>query len=102
MGYVKAAGESEIIEGEVKTVHTKYGRIGLTRVNNEICAFEDVCTHDDGSLAGGELNGEVITCPRHGAQFNIKTGAVLKMPATEDIEVYPVRVNGADVEVELD
>ena len=84
------------------TVHTRAGRIGLTRLDGGVVAFEDVCTHDDGPLAGGALNGEVITCPRHGAQFNLRSGEALKMPATESIETFPVRVNGEDVEVDLE
>ena len=101
MGYIRVAGTSEIEEGAVRTVETPAGRLALTRLGNEILAFEDVCTHDDGPLAGGTIVGEVVTCPRHGAQFNVRTGAVLRIPATQRIETYPVRVVGSDVEVDL-
>lgn len=101
MSYEKVAAASEIVEGSVRTVQTRIGRLALTRLGSDIVAFEDVCTHDDGPLAGGEVSGEVITCPRHGAQFNMRTGAVLRIPAREPIDTFPVRVVGADVEVDL-
>ncbi len=101
MAYIKVGNESEIVEGKALTVRTKQGRIGLTRINGEIRAFEDVCTHDDGPLADGDIEGEEIICPRHGARFNMCTGKVTKMPATEDIEVYPIRVTDGVVEVDM-
>lgn len=101
MSYIRVASASEIVEGSIKTVYTQAGRLGLTRVAGEILAFEDVCTHDDGPLAGGTIEGEVVTCPRHGAKFNMRTGAVLRMPATEDIETFVVRVQGDEVEVDI-
>ena len=102
MSYIKTCRADEIAEGRITAVQTKRGRIGLTRIGDEILAFEDICTHDDGPLGEGALEGEVITCPRHGAQFNIRTGAALKMPATEDIETFAVRISGDHVEVDLE
>lgn len=101
MEFIKAGKLESIKEGEVTSVETRIGRIGLTRIKDEILAFQDGCTHDDAPLNEGELEGEEITCPRHGAVFNIRSGEALQMPATEDIEVYPVRINGDDVEVDI-
>jgi 3-phenylpropionate/trans-cinnamate dioxygenase ferredoxin subunit len=64
----------------------------LVNVAGEFYAIENVCSHDGGELSDGEIDGCEITCPRHGARFDIKTGAVLSAPAFEDIETYPVRV----------
>ncbi|MFT5881470.1 MAG: 3-phenylpropionate/trans-cinnamate dioxygenase ferredoxin subunit [Moritella sp.] len=64
----------------------------LVNVAGELYAIENMCSHDGGELSGGEVCGSEITCPRHGARFDIKTGAVLSAPAFEDIETYPVRV----------
>ena len=100
--YIKVCKDDEIAEGKVKTVVTRNGRVSLVRLNGEVCAFEDVCTHDDGPLGDGELDGEEIICPRHGARFNMRTGAATKMPATEGIEVYPVRANGNEIEIDMD
>jgi 3-phenylpropionate/trans-cinnamate dioxygenase ferredoxin component len=61
-------------------------------VAGQIFAIADVCSHDDGPVGEGDLDGYAITCPRHGAQFDLRTGKVLQMPAVIDIPAYPVRV----------
>jgi len=63
------------------------------------CAIEDVCTHDGGVLTGGAVKGDQIVCPRHGARFSIKTGAVLSPPAYEDVQTFPVRIEGEIVQL---
>lgn len=65
-------------------------------------AIEDVCTHDGGELASGTREGDVIVCPRHGARFSIKTGAVLAPPAYEPVATFPVRVENGMVQVRDD
>ncbi|GAP11163.1 ferredoxin subunits of nitrite reductase and ring-hydroxylating dioxygenases [Bellilinea caldifistulae] len=62
-------------------------------------AIGDVCTHDDGPLGDGELDGHQIICPRHGARFDVRNGKVLSLPAVVDIPTYPVRVTENDIEV---
>jgi 3-phenylpropionate/trans-cinnamate dioxygenase ferredoxin subunit len=64
----------------------------LVNIAGEFYAIENRCSHDDGDLSGGEICDAAITCPRHGARFNLKTGAVLSPPAFENIATYPVRV----------
>ncbi|MCB1169741.1 MAG: non-heme iron oxygenase ferredoxin subunit [Leptospiraceae bacterium] len=98
----RLASESEIKEGEIHTCNTPMGRVALTRIDGQICAFENTCTHDGGSLEGGKIEGKEIICPRHGARFNMETGEATRMPATESIEVYPVEIQGSDVLVDLD
>lgn len=69
---------------------------------NEFHAVEDVCTHDDGPLGEGSLDGCQLECPRHGARFDVRTGAVLRLPAPTPLRTY--RVRGADpdwLEVEV-
>lgn len=100
MSFVKLCKESELT-GEIKIIQTKFGRIAVVRSGDRIHAFQDVCTHDNGTLSGGTLSGCEIECPRHGARFDIRTGKALCMPATEDIEVYPVRVNAGDIEADF-
>lgn len=101
MSFVSIANEADLPEGKLLSCATRHGRIALARVQGQIYAFQDLCTHDDGPLVGGELHDHCIECPRHGARFDIRTGAVLQMPATEDIEVYPVRVTDGRIEVDL-
>lgn len=63
-------------------------------------AIEDVCTHDGGPVAEGRLEGCTIECPRHGARFDLKSGAALCFPAVSPVPTYPVRVVGDEVQVE--
>jgi 3-phenylpropionate/trans-cinnamate dioxygenase ferredoxin subunit len=83
-------------------LETDYGRIAVVRLDGAIFAFEDVCTHDDGPLAEGALEGDLILCPRHGAAFSMKSGKALQMPATEDIETFPLSLKDGMVEIEID
>ncbi|XDD50913.1 non-heme iron oxygenase ferredoxin subunit [Leptospira sp. WS92.C1] len=102
MSFRKLANRSEIENGKVKVIETRYHRIGITSLDGNLYAFEDVCTHDGEDISTGELCGDVITCPRHGAQFSIKTGKALCMPAVEDLPVYPVRIVDDSIEVDLE
>jgi len=64
-------------------------------------AIDDVCTHDGGDLGDGELDGNAVECPRHGARFDLFTGRVLAFPAVVPVQAYPVHLDGDDVVVEL-
>ena len=65
--------------------------IALLRIGSEWYAIADLCTHDQGPLGEGELEGFEIECPRHGARFDVRTGKALLLPAVVDIPAYPVR-----------
>ena len=65
-------------------------------------AIKDECPHDRGMLSDGELDGEVIICPRHGARFSIRTGTVLGPPAYEDLVTFPVRISQGKVQVKVE
>jgi 3-phenylpropionate/trans-cinnamate dioxygenase ferredoxin subunit len=69
----------------------------LCNVDGTVHAIEDACTHDGGALDQGELEGCRIMCPRHGAYFDVTTGAALTLPAILPLETYSVRVDGNDV-----
>lgn len=73
----------------------------LLRVSGEVFAIDDVCTHDGGPLSEGELDDHTIACPRHGAKFDIRTGAALTMPATRPTKVHDVKIEGDDVFVRI-
>ena len=74
--------------------------VAVFNIGNEFFAIEDVCPHDGGELANGELAGYEIICPRHGARFSIRTGAVLAPPAYQDVRTFPVRVVQGKVQIE--
>jgi 3-phenylpropionate/trans-cinnamate dioxygenase ferredoxin subunit len=73
----------------------------LCNVDGTFYAIEDVCTHDGGPLDQGELEGCTIRCPRHGALFDVTTGAALTLPAVIPLETYPVRVENGQVIIEV-
>lgn len=75
--------------------------IAVVNVDGAFFAVEDLCTHDGGDLATGDVEGDEIVCPRHGARFCVRTGAVKAPPAYEDIRTFPVRVEGGVVQVQL-
>jgi 3-phenylpropionate/trans-cinnamate dioxygenase ferredoxin subunit len=96
---VCAAGE--IAEGGHRLVDIGGGiEVAVFFVEGEYHAIEDICTHDDGPLAEGRLEGCQIICPRHGARFDIRTGAALTLPAYRPVESYPVTVVDGRVVVE--
>ena len=95
--FASVAKVSEIEEGVVKVVRVGDAPIGLTKIDGELFAFADVCTHDDGPVAEGELDEYIIECPRHGAKFDIRTGKVRQLPAVVPIPVYTVKIEGDEV-----
>lgn len=99
--FYEAADIDDLDEGALLGVEVDGEPVCLARVNGEICAFTDNCTHISGPLCDGELDGEVLTCPWHGAQFNVRTGKVLRGPARQDIMTYPVKIAGQTIFVGL-
>ena len=99
--FYKVADIDDLDEGELLGVEVDGEPVCLAKVHGAICAFTDNCTHISGPLSDGELDGEVLTCPWHGAQFNIRTGKVLRGPARQDIMTYPVKVDGQTILVGL-
>lgn len=75
--------------------------VAVFNLDGEYYAVKDECPHDGGVLSNGKLDGEVIICPRHGARFSIKTGAVLGPPAYEDLATFPIRIAQGIVQVEV-
>ncbi|MFQ5893488.1 MAG: non-heme iron oxygenase ferredoxin subunit [Nitrospinota bacterium] len=100
--FVKVAMTDEIRPGEKKLVEVDGEPVAIFNLDGTYYAIQDVCTHDGGPLAEGEMIGEEVECPRHGARFNIRTGAVTRMPACEPVETYPVKVEGDQIFVSLD
>jgi nitrite reductase/ring-hydroxylating ferredoxin subunit len=99
--FVKAASTSEIAPGACKLVVLKGKEIVLFNVEGEFFALANACTHEEGPLCEGEIEGHEVTCPWHGAKFDIRTGEVLADPAYDAVARYNVRVTGPDIEVEV-
>lgn len=99
--FVKVATVAEIPVGGSKLIEVDRVRIALFNLDGEFHAIEDVCTHDGGPLVEGEVvNGCEVICPRHGARFDIRTGAALSFPAFEATTSYAVQIDGDDLLVE--
>jgi 3-phenylpropionate/trans-cinnamate dioxygenase ferredoxin subunit len=100
--WVNVAPAAELSPGERRVVSVDNVQIAVFNLDGQYYAIEDVCTHDGGELASGTREGDVIVCPRHGARFSIKTGAVLAPPAYEPVATFPVRVENGMVQVRDD
>jgi nitrite reductase/ring-hydroxylating ferredoxin subunit len=92
----------DIKPGELRRYDLDGVPIAIANVNGRFFAVDDTCSHEQCSLAEeGTLEGTVITCACHGAQFDTATGAVLAPPAVEPLRAYQVGVDGNDLVVEL-
>jgi 3-phenylpropionate/trans-cinnamate dioxygenase ferredoxin subunit len=91
--WVNVARQDELHAGEYRVVDVDDVEVLVVNVEGDLYAIEDVCTHDGAELSGGEISGDCIVCPRHGAKFCLKTGEALTPPAYEPTETFPVRVN---------
>ncbi|MCH8065563.1 MAG: non-heme iron oxygenase ferredoxin subunit [Chloroflexi bacterium] len=100
--FVKVAATGDIAPGKVSVYEVAGRQIAVCNVDGTFYAIDDICTHDGGSLDQGELLGDEIECPRHGALFDVKTGRALTLPAVAPVRSYPVQVNGDHIMVEID
>jgi len=95
---------SEIPPGSMKLVEWEDLEIGVFNCNGEIYAIEDRCSHDNGTLVEGTLNQEncTVECPRHGSEFDLRTGKPVTLPAYVPVETFPVRIEGDQIKVEVE
>src|SRR5713101_575379 len=99
--FVKVAELGDLDDGELIAIEVDDEPVCLAKVDGNVFAFTDNCTHIGGPLNEGELDGNVLTCPWHGAQFDVCTGKVLRGPARQDIQTYAVRVDDRSIMVSL-
>jgi 3-phenylpropionate/trans-cinnamate dioxygenase ferredoxin component len=90
--FLEIAPVSELPNGERLFIEVEGKSIVIFNIAGQFFAIADVCTHDDGPLGDGDIEGFNIVCPRHGGEFDIRTGQAMQMPAVVDIPAYPVRV----------
>lgn len=99
--FIKVATRDEIPVGGSKLVEVDDVRIALFNLDGEYYAIEDMCTHDGGPLVEGDVVNECqVQCPRHGARFDIRTGAAVSFPAFSPTTVFEVSVEGEDIRIE--
>jgi 3-phenylpropionate/trans-cinnamate dioxygenase ferredoxin subunit len=100
--FVAAIKTSEIPVDSVKAIDVRGARIAVANVGGVYYAFDDACTHEQCSLTEmGELSGTTVTCTCHGSEFDVRTGKVLAPPATVPVQVYPTRVEGDTLQIEV-
>lgn len=99
--YKTVAQTHEIQPGEAALVDFGHIPVLVFNVDGEYYAIEDRCSHADVALSNGEVNLDTcqIKCPKHGAAFDIKTGAVLSPPAIVPVMTFDVRVDGEDIQL---
>jgi 3-phenylpropionate/trans-cinnamate dioxygenase ferredoxin subunit len=103
MAWFAVAPLEELPPGTMRLIETPGVAVGVYNVGGELRALEDRCSHDDGPLCEGDWDPEegVVVCPRHGSNFDLRTGQPLTLPAFEPVSTYAVRVENGVVEVEV-
>lgn len=97
--YIPIGTTDEIKDGGRLFIEIDGQPIVIINITGHYYAIADVCSHDDGPVGEGIIEGFEIICPRHGARFDIRTGKVLALPAFVDIPAYPVRIVGDHIEI---
>ncbi|MBU0508399.1 non-heme iron oxygenase ferredoxin subunit [bacterium] len=99
--FIRVCSVSDVPEGEARAFKRDGIEIAIVRSEGKFYAIHNVCSHEHEHLHEGWIEGEQIECPRHGAQFDLKTGKALSLPATNAISVYEVKIEGEDVLVAM-
>lgn len=99
--FIPVARVEDIQPGQKRRFVVNGLAITLINLNGRFFATQDACTHESASLTGGEIVDGCLECPRHGARFDIATGAVRSLPATQPLRVFPVKVEGTSLLVSL-
>jgi 3-phenylpropionate/trans-cinnamate dioxygenase ferredoxin subunit len=100
--WITVCPEEALPPGEHRVVELNGVEVAVFNLDGKFYAIEDRCTHDGAEIASGQLEGDNIVCPRHGARFCLKTGRVLTPPAYEDLHVFPVRVENGLIQIRDD
>jgi 3-phenylpropionate/trans-cinnamate dioxygenase ferredoxin component len=97
--YIEIAPSSELPNGDRLFVEVGGKALVIFNIAGQLFAIGDICSHDDGPLGDGDLEGFNIVCPRHGGEFDVQTGNAVQMPAVVDIPAYPIKVVNGTIQV---
>ena len=100
--WIDVCAASAVADNENIVVDVDGTDVAIFKLDGKFYAIEDVCTHDGAEIASGELEGDEIICPRHGARFCVKTGAVKCAPAYEAVDTFPVRIEEGQLQIRDD
>ncbi len=98
---IEVARLSDVPPGTCRQVNAAGRPVAVFNVNSTIYATHGTCTHRGGPLGEGKLDGSVVTCPWHGAEFDVTTGQVVGPPAPQSVPTYKVAVEGELIKVEV-
>ncbi|MGQ0680230.1 MAG: Rieske (2Fe-2S) protein [Actinomycetota bacterium] len=99
--FVAVGKGADLEDGEVRVFDVDGQKIAVAMVDGSPYAFDDTCTHESCSLAEGDIDGTTVICPCHDGEFDITTGEVLEGPPDEPITVYPARLEGDELQIEV-
>jgi nitrite reductase/ring-hydroxylating ferredoxin subunit len=97
---VRIDNAKSIAPGEMQVFDIAGTKVNVASVGGQLHAFDDTCTHKACSLAKGKLDGTTVTCPCHGSQFDVTSGAVLRGPAQQPVRSRMVQMEGKDLLVD--
>ncbi len=99
---ITIAKTTEIEEGQGKCFVANETKIAIFKHEGEFYALDDLCSHADAPLSDGWLNKNgCVACPWHGAEFDLRTGAAMNLPASSPVKVYPLTVDSEDIKIEI-
>lgn len=101
MSFSRACPLAEVVEGTAKAVVVDGVPVAVVRSDGELYAIHDVCSHANVALSEGEVEDGTIECWLHGSRFDLATGRPTGLPATRPVPVYPVKIDGDDVLVDV-
>lgn len=100
--WIDVAAVEDFLPGTCRVVITDAEPILVANLGGRFYAIANICTHEHAELSEGEIDGDEIVCPLHGARFSLVTGTALTAPAYENLRTYPVRVTDGWVEVDAE
>jgi 3-phenylpropionate/trans-cinnamate dioxygenase ferredoxin subunit len=100
--WIDAGPADALRDGQSLSISVGRRHVAVVHSSGKFYAVEDVCTHDGETLAGGEIEGDQIICPRHGARFCLRTGEALTPPAYEPVRVFETKLEGGRLWVRAD
>ena len=101
MGYVKVASVTDIPEGKIKEFEVNGESIIIINLNGKFYAYRNECSHMELELTDSEIEGNILTCPWHGAKFNIETGEAVQLPASEPLEKYELKIEDDSIFIKI-
>ena len=102
MAFVRACAVGDVADHRALRVEVDGLDVAIVRDGDDVYAIEDECSHAQVALSEGEVEGCEIECWMHGSRFDLRTGKPTGPPATEPVPIFPVRIDGADVLVDID